>query len=101
MLTFFSDLVNTAPDDDTTASLSTSISFSSTEQVLAFISCAVDYIEKHEGNILTWKRAERLLEKFSSVCNDEQSLRKIANIQSDVFHYRELNVSCIDKLSWK
>ena len=101
MLIFFADLVNTAPGDDTTPSSSASPSFCFTKHVDTIISCAVDYIEKHEDDIISWKCTERLLRKFSSVCNNIQDFRKIANIQSDMLRYRGLTVSSKDKLSWK
>ena len=97
-LAFFSDLVDTASDDGTAPSSSTS---SSTRHVDTIISCAVDCIEKHEDHIIHLRCTETLLRKFSSFCNDVQSLRKIFNIQSDMLRYREFTVSSVDELSWK
>ena len=65
MLTFFTDLLNTAPDDNTAPSTSTS---TSSKQVDTILSCALDYIEKHDVDILTWECTETVLRKFSCVC---------------------------------
>ena len=77
ILTFFTDLLNTAPHNNTAPSSSTS---TSSKQVDTILSCAVEYIEKHDDDILTWGCTETFLRKFSGVCCDVQSLRKIANI---------------------
>ena len=77
-LEFFTDLLNPAKDDDDTApSFSTS---TSSKQVDTILSCAVEHIEKHDDDILTWECTETFLRKFSGVCSNVQSLRKIANI---------------------
>ena len=70
-------LLDGTPDDDTTPSSSASFS---TRHVDTILSCAVEYIEKHDDDILTWECTETFLRKFSGVCCDVQSLRKIANI---------------------
>ena len=77
MLIFFTDLLNTAPNDDATPSSSSS---SSAAQVDTIISHAVDYIEKH-GHVLTGESTVVLLRRFSSMCSNVESLQKIAKIQ--------------------
>ena len=98
MVKFFTALLNTAPDDDATPSSST---FSSTTHADTIVSCAVEYMEKHDDDILPSEGLEALLMKFSRVCNNVQSSRKINIIQSNILHCKEPIVSSTNDLSWK
>ena len=98
ILTLFTDLLKTVPDDDTTPSSSTS---SSAKRVDTIISCAVGYIEKHDVDMLHMKDTEMLLRKFTGVCNDIQIFRKIAKMLGDIIQCKELTVSPINDLNWK
>ena len=61
MLKFFADLLDTAPDDDTEPSSS---NICSSERISIITSCAVDYIEKRDVDILDMKGTENLLTKL-------------------------------------
>ena len=98
MLTLFTDLLNTSPDDDTTPSSSTS---SSAKRVDTIISCAVGYIEKHDADMLDMKGTEKLLRKFITACDDTKNLRKLAKMLGDMIQYRKPSVSSIEDLNWK
>ena len=98
MLTLFTDLLNTAPDDDTTPSSSTS---SPAKRVDTIISCAVGYIEKHDVDMLDIRGTEIFLRKISSICNEVQNLRKIAKMLGDILQYKEIAISSVGELSWK
>ena len=97
MLTLFTDLLNTGPDDDTTPSSSTS---SSAKRVDTIISCAVGYIEKHDVDMLGMQGTQMLLRKFSGVSDDIKNLRKIAKLLGDIIQYKEPTVSSVNDLSW-
>ena len=97
MLTLFTDLLNTAPDDIKTPSSSTS---SSDKRVDTIISFAVGYIEKHDGDMLDMKGTERLLRKFITACDDTKNLRKLAKMLGDMIQYRKPSVSSIEDLNW-
>ena len=98
MLKFFADLLDTAPDDDTEPSSS---NICSSERISIITSCAVDYIEKRDVDILNMKGAEDLLTKFISICSDVQNLRKIGRKLGDMIKFREPTVSSVSDLSWK
>ena len=97
MMTLFTDLLDTSPDDDTTPSSSTS---SSAKRVDTIISCAVGYIEKHDVDMLDMKGTEKLLRKFITAGNDTKNLRKLAKMLGDMIQYREPSVSSMDDLNW-
>ena len=98
MLKFFADLLDTASDDDTEPPSST---ICSSERLNIITSCAVDYIEKRDVDILDMKGTENLLRKFSRICSDVQNLRKISGKLGDMIKFREPTVSTVNDLSWK